>query len=138
RAARRLVQPGDQVEQRRFARAGTPDDRGHLPRPHVERHVVDGVNVLARQMIDAVHTGQGNDRLTAGGIGGLPVTHRDRSPARFASSRPVADAPATRRYDPLATAGERDLPYPAPRYTLRERSEEHTSELQSRENLVCR
>src|SRR5690606_42010593 len=39
-----------------------------------------------------------------------------------------------RTRDPLA----RDLPGHADREPVRDRSEEHTSELQSRENLVCR
>src|SRR5690606_41208713 len=61
------------------------------------------------------------------------------------SRRPAATAPGTRRRTSHTPAAQIPCPWPpgrsrspSPRSCPRPRSEEHTSELQSRENLVCR
>src|SRR5690606_41349229 len=50
----------------------------------------------------------------------------------------VAGSRVPRRRHPTCWSRSAGRCAPAPRGTLRLRSEEHTSELQSRENLVCR
>src|SRR5690606_40838940 len=75
----------------------------------------------------------------------LPIWDRRRSPPRPASAvrAPATCGGAARRRAARASAGWRG-PAPAPACDRRRgcshraRSEEHTSELQSRENLVCR
>src|SRR5690606_41621171 len=77
----------------------------------------------------------------------LPIWRR--APRRPYASPPAARPPATRpqRHHAAARVAQtlaRPPPHPTPRRPLgrhrepRQRSEEHTSELQSRENLVCR
>src|SRR5690606_40411286 len=50
----------------------------------------------------------------------------------------VADSPSTGTPAPSPAPGTTTPPAPAPAPAPEPRSEEHTSELQSRENLVCR
>src|SRR5690606_41613537 len=79
----------------------------------------------------------------------FPYTTLFRSPQRSARKRPVpprrraptgAAAAGTARFAARAAPARRrrTCRSRAPRSTAAERSEEHTSELQSRENLVCR
>src|SRR5690606_41952974 len=75
----------------------------------------------------------------------FPYTTLFRSRDRGRSGRPARAPPAGRARDRVREPGSRPRTVPgdaAPRPRLRrraaERSEEHTSELQSRENLVCR
>src|SRR5690606_41487652 len=82
----------------------------------------------------------------------LPAAHRDEAeagvrgvfgPGRAAAGRAAAgraaEGRAAVRPAPEAAAVVADLELEvAPRQRRRPRSEEHTSELQSRENLVCR
>src|SRR3712207_7811197 len=77
----------------------------------------------------------------------FPYTTLFRSSVRLAHARPrparAPGRPAVRgprrahRYD-LRLAGPASLRQPRPRRAARPRSEEHTSELQSRQYLVCR
>src|SRR5690606_40895327 len=57
---------------------------------------------------------------------------RPSDPPRVRHAAPAPDG-RTARWAPTISRSTRDAPHPA-----RTRSEEHTSELQSRENLVCR
>src|SRR5436309_11317455 len=71
----------------------------------------------------------------------FPYTTLFRSLARRAQRPPVAGGAVRRgarpRRPPLAMDVTRVV-FGLPAYNKAERSEEHTSELQSRENLVCR
>src|SRR5690606_40656631 len=72
---------------------------------------------------------QGGDGVARGGIHGLRLPRRARDRQCRGAARHRSDAAAG------GTARALRTPCDPP---LRQRSEEHTSELQSRENLVCR
>src|SRR5690606_41491900 len=111
RAARDEPVPGP-------ARAGPPVPRIEVHDPSITTEQVEGP-VLARQVgddLDALAADRCDERAI---LDDQPAGRRDRLLATLA----VADAAE----DHVAAARHRA-----------ERSEEHTSELQSRENLVCR
>src|SRR5260370_13978813 len=80
----------------------------------------------------------------------FPYTTLSRSPAAGAAAgrvdavEPLAEVGQVLRGDPLARVGDRQDdhpilgPRPQPDRSARGRSEEHTSELQSHLNIVCR
>ena len=61
--AGRLVEPGEQVHQRRLARAGGADDRGQLPGGEVERDVAQRVDGRLALAVAAAESLAGDDRL---------------------------------------------------------------------------
>src|SRR5688572_32086112 len=69
----------------------------------------------------------------------FPYTTLFRSPGAKVKENAVTDRAATLTASPLQCLRSREGRYtPAARHHRRTRSEEHTSELQSQSNLVCR
>src|SRR5690606_41519831 len=100
-----------------------------------------------------VHVRSGASRISVSLHDALPISQHDRVIGRFRQSTIVIDA----MRDPLLALGTRNRPliqrnphirrylsmivltwYGLGMWFMCIRSEEHTSELQSRENLVCR
>src|SRR5690606_27290486 len=53
-ATGRLIETGDQVKERGFARATAPDDGGHFAARNFERDTVEGVDFAARRAVNAI------------------------------------------------------------------------------------
>src|SRR5690606_41703489 len=68
----------------------------------------------------------------------FPYTTLFRSPVRLVPAGCQEDHPHVPGLLPLAQLGENIVAGEAGEHQVEDRSEEHTSELQSRENLVCR
>src|SRR5581483_8442158 len=112
----RPEQAGDEVEERRLARAVRADDADRLPGPHLEGDAVDGADAAERprQVLDLEKRARGRRRRSGGQF--LPVHLLPRSPCgrkrtssrRNRSGAPIrtavpAIAPATFAMPPITT-----------------------------------